>query len=89
MVATALDKRSRKYSEGHRVLCRTSSLLAGRMIELNSPSGNPMPIPASNFQGSRRWIALALLCAAQFMVMLDFSIVNVALPSMQPDLGML
>jgi len=36
---------------------------------------------------SRRWFALALLCAAQFMVILDFSIVNVALPSMQRDLG--
>ena len=30
---------------------------------------------------SRRWKALALLCAAQFMVVLDVSIVNVALPS--------
>src|SRR5947209_10040577 len=31
----------------------------------------------------RGWLALALLCAAQFMVVLDFSIVNVALPSKQ------
>jgi EmrB/QacA subfamily drug resistance transporter len=29
----------------------------------------------------RRWIALGLLCVAQFMVILDASIVNVALPS--------
>jgi EmrB/QacA subfamily drug resistance transporter len=29
----------------------------------------------------RRWIGLALLCVAQFMVVLDASIVNVALPS--------
>jgi EmrB/QacA subfamily drug resistance transporter len=29
----------------------------------------------------RRWIALGLLCIAQFMVILDASIVNVALPS--------
>jgi len=36
---------------------------------------------------SRRWFALALLCVAQFMVVLDFSIVNVALPAMQRDLG--
>src|SRR6266496_3492131 len=35
----------------------------------------------------RGWLALALLCAAQFMVVLDFSIVNVALPSMQKSLG--
>lgn len=32
-------------------------------------------------------LVLLLLCAAQFMVALDFSIVNVALPSMQTDLG--
>jgi EmrB/QacA subfamily drug resistance transporter len=31
----------------------------------------------------RRWIALVVLCAAQFMVVLDASIVNVALPSIQ------
>src|SRR5215212_7214322 len=31
----------------------------------------------------KRWIALVLLCAAQFMVVLDASIVNVALPSIQ------
>src|SRR5882672_6392333 len=29
----------------------------------------------------KRWIALALLCVAQFVVVLDASIVNVALPS--------
>ena len=35
----------------------------------------------------KRWIALVLLCAAQFMVVLDASIVNVALPSIQTDLN--
>jgi EmrB/QacA subfamily drug resistance transporter len=34
-----------------------------------------------------RWFALALLCAVQFMVVLDIAIVNVALPSIQADLG--
>jgi EmrB/QacA subfamily drug resistance transporter len=34
----------------------------------------------------RRWIALGLLCTAQFMVILDASIVNVALPSIGKDL---
>src|SRR5262245_55789029 len=34
-----------------------------------------------------KWLALALLCAVQFMVILDVSIVNVALPSIQTDLG--
>ena len=34
-----------------------------------------------------RWYALALICIGQFMVVLDVSIVNVALPSIQEDLG--
>jgi EmrB/QacA subfamily drug resistance transporter len=32
--------------------------------------------------------ALAILCAAQFMVVLDITVVNVALPSIQTDLGL-
>src|SRR3954470_9574737 len=36
---------------------------------------------------SRRWLALALLCIVQFMVVLDIAIVNVALPSIKIDLG--
>src|SRR5688572_12350490 len=36
---------------------------------------------------NRKWFALALLVAVQFMVVLDIAIVNVALPSIQVDLG--
>jgi EmrB/QacA subfamily drug resistance transporter len=35
----------------------------------------------------RRWVALALIVVAQFMVVLDIAIVNVALPSIRTDLG--
>src|SRR4051794_18110582 len=35
----------------------------------------------------RRWSALALIVVAQFMVVLDVAIVNVALPSIKADLG--
>ncbi|HYY64843.1 MAG TPA: MFS transporter, partial [Gaiellaceae bacterium] len=35
----------------------------------------------------RKWFALALLLGVQFMVVLDIAIVNVALPSIQTDLG--
>jgi EmrB/QacA subfamily drug resistance transporter len=35
----------------------------------------------------RKWLALALLCTVQFMVILDIAIVNVALPSIKIDLG--
>ena len=37
--------------------------------------------------GNRKWWALALLSVVQFMVVLDIAIVNVALPSIQVDLG--
>ncbi len=35
----------------------------------------------------RKWLALGLLSVVQFMVVLDIAIVNVALPSIQTDLG--
>src|SRR6184192_344635 len=35
----------------------------------------------------RKWLALALLSVVQFLVVLDIAIVNVALPSIQVDLG--
>src|SRR5438876_6217811 len=34
-----------------------------------------------------RWLALYLLCLASLMIVLDVTIVNVALPSIQTDLG--
>src|SRR6266496_2410974 len=37
-------------------------------------------------QNRRRWAALAVIVAAQFMVVLDVAIVNVALPSIKTDL---
>ncbi len=42
-------------------------------------NGDPAP--------DRRWLALAVLAAAQFMVFLDETVVNVALPSIKLDLG--
>src|SRR5207253_9169741 len=35
----------------------------------------------------RKWLALTLLSAVQFMVVLDIAVVNVALPSIKLDLG--
>ena len=34
------------------------------------------------------WLVVALACAGQFLVVLDISVVNVALPSMRADLGL-
>jgi EmrB/QacA subfamily drug resistance transporter len=41
----------------------------------------------SDSAGGRRWLALAVLASAQFMVFLDETVVNVALPSIKLDLG--
>ncbi|RNL62382.1 MFS transporter [Nocardioides marmoriginsengisoli] len=45
---------------------------------------------ASNSESAapdRRWLGLAVIAAAQFMVIMDTSIIGVALPEMQADLG--
>jgi predicted MFS family arabinose efflux permease len=45
------------------------------------------PVASAPALDPRRWWALALLCGAFFMVVLDATIVLVALPSIQADLG--
>src|SRR5438034_11762634 len=45
------------------------------------------PPTAPRQRSDRRWIALAVLAVAQFMVFLDETVVNVALPSIKDDLG--
>src|SRR3954463_13187244 len=52
----------------------------------------PSAITASNTASirandRRRWVALVVLCAGFLMIILDQTIVNVALPSIQSDLG--
>jgi EmrB/QacA subfamily drug resistance transporter len=65
------------------------------MSPIDSPAqtaAGPQPTPASTTGTRRRprgrpGLVLALACAAQSMVSLDIAIVNVALPSIQRDLG--
>jgi EmrB/QacA subfamily drug resistance transporter len=47
-----------------------------------SPTARPPRLSAER----RRWVALAVLCLGQLMMVLDATIVNVALPSIQSDL---
>jgi EmrB/QacA subfamily drug resistance transporter len=53
-------------------------------IELPGLTGSAMR-PATP-AGHARWVALVVLCAGMLMIVLDVTIVNVALPSIQADL---
>ena len=49
---------------------------------------DPSPAsPAVDGPDPKRWLALAVIAIAQLMIILDASIVNVALPAIQTDLG--
>lgn len=45
------------------------------------------PTPGTTAPDPRRWLALGVIAVAQLMIVLDASIVNIALPSAQKDLG--
>ncbi|MCW2823219.1 MAG: transporter [Aeromicrobium sp.] len=47
----------------------------------------PSSTPGSTTPDPRRWLALGVIAVAQLMIVLDASIVNIALPSAQEDLG--
>ncbi|WP_344283585.1 MFS transporter [Actinomadura napierensis] len=54
-----------------------------------SPSAHPPGAhPGAPHADPRRWRALALLCVAQFMLIIDITVVNVALPSIAADLAL-
>src|SRR5689334_24869524 len=59
------------------------SALAKSAPAKSAPAAHSAPAPAR-----RRPLQLALILVAAFMVVLDFSIVNVALPSIERELGM-
>jgi EmrB/QacA subfamily drug resistance transporter len=51
-------------------------------------SEHAAPRPTVHGHSVNPWLVLVLVCMAQFMVILDATIVNVALPSIQADLDM-
>ncbi|WP_406416260.1 MFS transporter [Streptomyces sp. NBC_01614] len=53
-----------------------------------TPTTPPLGSPRSPRMSTRDKLVLFVLCAAQFMVALDFSVLNVALPVLGADLGM-
>ncbi|MFE9764409.1 MFS transporter [Streptomyces sp. NPDC005808] len=54
----------------------------------SSPVKNPQQPARDTRLSTRDKLVLFVLCAAQFMVALDFSVLNVALPALGADLGM-
>jgi EmrB/QacA subfamily drug resistance transporter len=48
---------------------------------------NNIAAPAAGTDERRRWLALYVLCIGMLMIVLDATIVNVALPTIQEDLG--
>jgi EmrB/QacA subfamily drug resistance transporter len=51
-----------------------------------TPSASPSPRSRPALDDRRRWLALVVLCIGQLMIVLDVTVVNVALPSIQRDL---
>src|SRR4051794_41075925 len=65
-----------------------SSVSADSHVRDTSEEGSSVTTASSQFEADpRRWKALGVLALIQFMLILDVTVVNVALPRMQQDLG--
>jgi EmrB/QacA subfamily drug resistance transporter len=80
---TSLRQKARAVSAARRM--RPAAAQRGDAPSGDAPRGDS-PSGDSSSGERRRWIALAVLCLGQLMMVLDATIVNVALPSIQHDL---
>src|SRR5437870_13686691 len=83
-------RRARRQDEAHRAGAgRQEDRRRGRSVPeragtgLEPELGTPRETPMNN---RRRWLALYVLCAGELMIVLDTTIVNVALPSIRESL---
>ena len=89
-IARAARSTSRGVRRTYRPEGRVQAAGAGRPVRGEDSSSDavaPSPSPSAPRSERRRWIALAVLCLGQLMMVLDATIVNVALPSIQRDLN--
>src|ERR671910_880870 len=78
---------SSKSAKGE-VLAQTSGSRSSEPgVEGGSHTLESRGTPAPGRADRKRWLALLLVCAAQLMIVLDGTIVNVALPVIQSSLG--
>src|SRR5439155_1602121 len=83
--ARGKPSRERPSEQGKLIGGRTDEFHGGPRS--NSSNAQPERRNDMTMDGRTRWFALYVLCLASLMIVLDTTIVNVALPSIREDLG--
>jgi EmrB/QacA subfamily drug resistance transporter len=82
-----IKERTRPARPASRPIRQLARLARPAAARTGSPARPATPAGASPAPARLHGVALALILTAAFMVVLDFSIVNVALPSIETELG--
>ena len=87
--SSAVDTRGRPDQPAAAATTTTGATTgaAAATTTTGTTTGAAAPRVEANPNHARRWWILAILGVAQLMIILDVSIVNIALPSAQRDLG--
>src|ERR1700704_2886924 len=84
MVGSAFRGRTARTAE--RAISRTGDEFAGRRRSRGKAASRKDAMTEQTTSDRNRWIALYVLCAGMLMIVLDVTIVNVALPAIQEQL---